>query len=81
PIPTKLGIPDFPLINLQVLQKARIAQQQINEHITAQLWKLGLLPNTHFSIKKIEGNAVELEMNGKVIKLSKQLAEQVNVLS
>lgn len=81
PIPTKLGIPDFPLINLKVLQKAKIAQQQINEHITAQLWKLGLLPNTHFLIKKIEGNSVEIEMNGKIIEVPKQLAEQVNVLS
>jgi len=81
PIPKKLGIPDFPLINLQILQHAKIAQQQMNEHITAQLWKLGLLPNTTFTIKKIEGDLVELDINGKEIRLSKQLARQVNVLS
>ena len=56
PIPKKLGIPDFPLLNLPILQNAKIAQQQVNEHITAQLWKLGLLPNTTFTIKKIEEN-------------------------
>lgn len=81
PIPKKLGIPDFPLINLPIFQNAKIAQQQINEHITAQLWKLGLLPNTTFTIKKIEEKSVELEMNGKVIQVPKQLAKQVNVLS
>jgi Mn-dependent DtxR family transcriptional regulator/Fe2+ transport system protein FeoA len=81
PIPKKLGIPDFPLINLPVFQNARIAQQQVNEHITAQLWKLGLLPNTTFTINKIEEKSVEVEMNGKVIYVPKQLAKQVNILS
>lgn len=81
PIPKKLGIPDFPLINLKLLQHAKIAQQQINEHITAQLWKLGLLPNNTFTIKKIGEKSVELDVNGKLIKVPKRLAEQVNVLS
>jgi len=81
PIPKKSGLPNFPLINLEVLQKAKIAQQQINEHITAQLWKLGLLPNTTFAIKKIDGDSIELEMDGKKIKVPKTLARQVNVLS
>ncbi len=82
PIPKKSGIPDFPLINLKLLQNAKIAQQQMNEHITAQLWKLGLLPNTTFTIKKIEDDSLELDIiNGKKVKLPKQLAKQVNVLS
>ena len=80
PIPKKSGIPDFPLINLKLLQNAKIAQQQMNEHITAQLWKLGLLPNTTFAIKKIEGDLVEVDIiNGKKVKLTKQLAKQINV--
>lgn len=81
PIPKKLGIPDFPLINLPLLKNAKIAQQQVNEHITAQLWKLGLLPNTSFTIKNIEEKFIELEMEGKTIQLPKRLAQQVNILS
>jgi hypothetical protein len=74
-------MPDFPLINLSILQNAEIAQQQVNEHITAQLWKLGLLPNTTFTIKKIEEKWVEVEMNEKIIRVPKPLAKQVNILS
>ena len=52
PIPSKIGLPDFPLSRLEILQKAYIAQQQINEHIAGQLWKLGLLPNAFFLVRQ-----------------------------
>ena len=78
PIPN-IGIPNFPLIKLQLLEQAKIAQQQLDEHITSELWKLGLLPDTIFTIKKSDGKFVEVEYNGKVVKLSKSLARRVNI--
>jgi len=74
-----IGIPDFPLIKLNILEQAKIAQQQLDEHITSELWKLGLLPDTVFTIKKLDGNFIEVESNGKVVKLSKSLARKVNI--
>jgi hypothetical protein len=40
-----------------------------------------LLPNTTFTIKKIEEKWVEVEMNEKIIRVPKPLAKQVNILS
>ena len=79
PIPIKLGIPDFPLIKLKILEQAKIAQQQLDEHITSELWKLGLSPNTVFTIKGSNENHIEVEYNGKIVKLSKSLARRVNI--
>ena len=79
PIPIKLGIPDFPLIKLKILEQAKIAQQQLDEHITSELWKLGLSPNTVFTLKGSNENHVEVEYNGKIVKLSKSLARKVNI--
>jgi len=78
PIPN-ISIPDFPLIKLQLLEQAKIAKQQLNEHISSELWKLGLLPDTTFTIKKSGKKFVEVEYNGKVVKLSKSLARRVNI--
>lgn len=80
PIPAKLGQPKFPLSRLQPQQSARIASKQMNEHVTAQLWKLGLLPETLVSILSDDGQQLQLQIGEKVIPLPKELARQVNVL-
>ncbi len=80
PIPGKYGIPSFPLSRLEVLQKARIAQQQMNEHITAQLWKAGLLPDTAFSIREKDGNRIGLQLGDKSVELTAEFARKINVI-
>ena len=62
------------------MEAAWFTNQVMRQRIK-KLWKLGLLPNTTFTIKKIEEKSVEVEMNGKVIRVPKQLAKQVNILS
>lgn len=79
PIPAKLGLPKFPLSRLQPNEKGIIAQNQINERISARLWELGLLPDTTFSLEQEENDSIEILAKGKKIKLSKKLAEQVNI--
>lgn len=79
PIPAKLGFPKLPLSRLREKDQAVIAQSQMNERISARLWQLGLLPDTAFSVEQDDINFVEIEAKGKRIKLSKALADQVNV--
>ncbi len=80
PIPGKFGIPSFPLSRLEVLQKARIAQQQMNEHISAQLWKAGLLPDTLFSIREKEGHRIGLQIQDKSMEVTAEFARKINVI-
>lgn len=80
PIPTKQGRPEFSLINLEILQKAKIAQKQMSEHISSKLWQLGLLPEMSFLVKSKEDDFVEIEQDGKVIRLSDELAQKINVM-
>lgn len=79
PIPAKIGLPKFPLSRLQQNDQAVIAQSQINERISARLWVLGLLPDTAFSVAQDEVDFVEILAKGNKIKLSKELADQINV--
>ncbi len=80
PIPAKKGIPDFPLIKLQIEQLAIIAQQQVSDQISSQLWQLGLLPETSFSINKKEDDFVEINLGKKQLKLPKGLARKINIV-
>lgn len=81
PIPTRIGLPDFPLSRLEILQQAQIAKQQINEHIAGKLWQLGLLPDTLFSIQKKEHDFIKIEQNGKSIDVPNDLARRINVMT
>ncbi|MEM6322006.1 MAG: iron chelate uptake ABC transporter family permease subunit [Bacteroidota bacterium] len=79
PIPSKLGFPDFPLSSLKVNELAIIANQQINETITTQLWKLGILPKSRFKIERKNKEMVQIEVNGQNITIPRVLAQKVNV--
>ncbi|MFT4760798.1 MAG: ABC-type Mn2+/Zn2+ transport system permease subunit [Paraglaciecola sp.] len=79
PIPTKRGLPDFPLSHLDLSKLAKIAKDQNGEQIYAKLWQLGLLPDAVFSVVKKVGDVIFIEQNGKEIQLSGVLARQVNV--
>jgi ABC-type Mn2+/Zn2+ transport system permease subunit/Mn-dependent DtxR family transcriptional regulator len=79
PIPSKLGLPKFPLSRLRPKESAKIASKQINEHITAELWKLGLLPDTAVDMVENEGKEIQVRTGDRIINLSRDLARQVNV--
>lgn len=79
PIPAKIGLPKFPLSRLRPPQSARIAAKQMNEHITTQLWKLGLLPETRISVVRNKGEEVQVRNGDQVVGISRELARQVNV--
>ncbi|MDF1863865.1 MAG: iron chelate uptake ABC transporter family permease subunit [Saprospiraceae bacterium] len=80
PIPKKTNFPDFPLVNLEILQKAKITGQQINEQIVFKLWELGLVPETTFSIQRKESDFLEIQQGEKQVKLPIELAKQVNII-
>ncbi len=79
PIPAKIFTPEFPLIRLEVAQKARIAARQMSERITAKLWQLELLPETDFTLRQKKEDMVELAMNGKSVTVPIELARQINI--
>lgn len=80
PIPHKLGRPENPLSRLQEKQQGQIAQKQISERISTQLWQLGLLPEASFSIKSKQKESIEINLEGKKLKLPIELAQQINVV-
>ncbi|MEM1122689.1 MAG: metal ABC transporter permease [Bacteroidota bacterium] len=79
PIPAKIGFPELAMSALKINQFAVIAQQQINEAISSQLWKLGLLPESRFKIERKNKEMVIIEVNGKEVVIPKVLAQRINV--
>ena len=79
PIPSKIGFPDVAMSSLQINQFAQIAQQQVNEAISTQLWKLGLLPDSQFKIDRKNEEMIFIEVNGKEVMIPTILAKRVNV--
>ena len=67
------------LYELGLTQTAKIASQQVSEHIESQLWELGLLPNTAISIAQKATQFVEVQQNGKAIRVPMQLARSISV--
>ncbi|MCB0597163.1 MAG: metal ABC transporter permease [Lewinellaceae bacterium] len=79
PIPAKPGLPGRPLSRLSISQAGRISHQQASEQVTVRLWEMGLLPGASFSISRKGEAFVEIDLNGKAVKLPGSLAELVNV--
>ncbi|MFK7983258.1 MAG: iron chelate uptake ABC transporter family permease subunit [Saprospiraceae bacterium] len=79
PIPSKIGFPDFALSNLKINQFAVIAQQQVSETISTQLWKLGLMPDSRFKVDRKNKDLIFIEVDGKEIIIPEVLAQRVNV--
>ncbi len=78
PIPSKHKL-SLTLHELGLTQRAKIARQQINEHIESQLWELGLLPNSAIAIAEKATQFVEVQQNGKSIRIPIQLARSISV--
>lgn len=79
PIPNKRGLPDFSLAKLGLKQSALITAKQRNEHITAQLWALGIAPETTFSILQKDATMVAIQQNEKQIEIPIALAKKINI--
>lgn len=79
PIPARKGLPEFSLLQLELNEEGKIATKQSSERVTAQLWELGLLPDTSFSILKKENDFVELDQGGRQVRIPIELARKINV--
>ena len=79
PIPSKIGFPNFALSNLKINQFAVIAQQQVSETISTQLWKLGLMPDGRFKVDRKNKELIFIEVDGKEVVIPEVLAQRVNV--
>ncbi len=79
PIPARRGLPAYSLLQLELLQQGKIASKQTSEHITARLWRLGLLPETIFLIKNKAAEFVEVEQSGTMIQIPNDLARRIHV--
>lgn len=79
PIPSKEIKPSFALSELESTQKARIANRQIGEEVTHELWKLGLMPSSTFQLRNKEGGFFIIEVEGKEMKIPGSLAERISV--
>ncbi|MFK8100979.1 MAG: iron chelate uptake ABC transporter family permease subunit [Saprospiraceae bacterium] len=79
PIPSKKGLPSFPLSHLDLAKTATIASTQVNEQISSRLWQLGLLPNMTISILKKDETTIQLKANDQHINISSTLARQINI--
>jgi Mn-dependent DtxR family transcriptional regulator len=79
PIPSKVGFPEFSLNNMQINQFASIANQQISETISTQLWKLGLLPESKFKVERKDKELIYIVVKGKEVIIPKILAKRVSV--
>ena len=79
PIPPRRNFPTKPLISLDLKQKGKIAQQQINHDIEGELWELGLLPETAFTLYKVEKEQVIIEVKKNKIAIPAYLAQMINI--
>ena len=68
-----------PLFNLDIAQEAKIAGDQISEHIVSTLWELGLTPGTPVQVLRKEKKEVFVKTGGKEFALSVLLAKEINM--
>lgn len=82
PIPVKTGHPRNALSRLKPQQNALIAQQQVNESISAKLWELGLLPGMPVFIVSKDPQAIYAKVaQDKEIAIPIEIAELISVNS
>jgi ABC-type Mn2+/Zn2+ transport system permease subunit/Mn-dependent DtxR family transcriptional regulator len=79
PIPAKEVKPSLSLSELGIDDKAHIANRQIGEEVTHELWKLGLIPSLAFYVKRKENGFLILDVKGKETKIPESLAERITV--
>jgi Mn-dependent DtxR family transcriptional regulator len=78
-IPLKTKIEGLTLCDLNENESAGIKSEQMSEHISAELWNLGLVPGARVLVKTIEKDSIVLQHSDKEFSLSKGLARVVKV--
>lgn len=79
PIPQKHIQQRLTLSQVSKGEAASIATDQPDEHTTAELWKLGLLPHTELWVVGMRNNCIRVRQNSKAIEVPLALASTVNV--
>ena len=80
PIPQMQDRPEHPLLDLRPKSKGKIAKSQISDQVESDLWELGLLPNTNFTVSSIEAEHVVIKKEGKMIKIPAEVARKINIV-
>ena len=78
-IPTRKDHPDFPLSHLAPKSLAQIDEEQINEAVLTELRKLGLLPEMNIEVLERTPNFIEVNLDGKTVKVPVKLAREINI--
>jgi manganese/iron transport system permease protein len=78
PIPAKKGQPDYPLFLLALNHSARISQKQIDNQVSSELWRLGLLPGTTFTVQKKNKETIEIIAGERTIQIPKGIAKRIS---
>lgn len=79
PIPLKGIIDGSTLCDLKENEIATIKNEQLSEHISAELWSLGLVPGALVELKNLGIDSITLMHGERIFTLSKGLARVVRV--
>lgn len=79
PIPKKEIFPPKPLFHLRPKSKGVISKTQINDWVESELWELGILPNSQFTIAEIMKDGIKIKVKSKDYTLPARLAKMINV--
>ena len=79
PIPLKNKLLKETLFHLPIKKIAIIAKNQIGDHISSELWQLGLLPEKEFQVVEKDNQYIELIQDETNIKISTRLAKKIAV--
>jgi len=80
PIPAKGSREPLLLTTLTAGQQGLLAEQQSSEHVSAQLWQLGLMPGCILEMNARTGSSsYQVALGGKLVELPAELAAEVVV--
>jgi Mn-dependent DtxR family transcriptional regulator len=79
PIPGRTQLPTKSILNLGLNNIAKITKSQLNQHIESELWELGIMPESEFSIKEINDKNVVINIDNKQIRIKNKLAKMIAV--
>jgi hypothetical protein len=80
PIPAKGSREPLLLTTLTAGQQGLLAEQQSSEHVSAQLWQLGLMPGCILEMNaRTGGSSYQVALGGKLVELPAELAAEVVV--
>jgi ABC-type Mn2+/Zn2+ transport system permease subunit/Mn-dependent DtxR family transcriptional regulator len=80
PIPRSQRQPEFPLSKLAIGELASLSEAQDGSYVTARLWEQQLLAGTLLKVTGRDEKNLELDYQGRIIRLPLQLADQINVV-